>query len=1196
MLALMLSTISFPNQANAVPRFGEWGSPQSCTPQVKYIADFRVVGDLGYLKPDGLVQSGSLVKLDGTAVKLVIDSHCRTRTTPIPFSWGLSFTSKDGTRTSPPLIDRGTLNPSFQADDTGKYSVSLSTQFIKKRANVFSEDATGGSWISIGPDNIAGRITAIAMDPVTKFFYAGAETGGLWRSMDGTRSWQALSDNGVVKWKMPNIKINTVAITRVNDVTSIFAGLDVGGGIWIYSPDGSRWERSGANTGSCQNSELKYSSVYKIIAHPSNPLILYAGTDHGVFRTPDKGSCWVKVLGPAWEYLPIQDLVVTKSQVPTIYAAKQGGFVLKATDNDPASWIVLNDQPGSGLPTSSLGGRTAIAASDSDPNVLYMGYEPPGSHSYKFFKSTSGGVMWTELSSPPNRCDGQCDHNNQVAVSPTNPNVVIIGQVPLYTSVDGGYTWVDSSIPNQMPGPEKDYGMHSDILSLTFDPFNSSKLYVGTDGGIYDQTVDINNPRPYWKSISNELVTSQFYDSGQAPKERALVSGGTQDNSNVQRKDAKAWTFIPESGGDGFQTEFDQESTYTNPITYTNSYWGSSGGGSNILQHSPALQHARYIADGYSFFANPYRSTLAVIGTDGQLYHADLRSGSAIVKCIDPTPDNSMDRITSVFFVYPGGPNSDYMFIGTLDGSIYVVVVPDGTSGTACGASNRLVVKMYYDRVIPGCVAPNSLNDLTQNPHFGDPDIVYATFSNSTKSDRVVRIDAMTAGNEKHWCGTDITGDLPSGLIPDDIAVDPVQKGLIHLGTTQGIFMGQFNASESRWHWSPAKGSPPVDITSLEMQWNSKTQPPVIRASTYGRGVLEFLRPIPQSLTSLQGQAADAISNCSIREFDSPNDNERIVSVDIQYSYNPSHGKNVSITPVAMKDGKDIPFFLNEAETLNQSHGNASLMMMYAGSNSPLKLKTDAIRIEMLQPKTGIFVKKICNADLTWRNMAGRTLDINAIAIPPEGPTAPVNVPISISSSEAPTSNNSKGIAENTPQFNSPTKYTGEFGSKVNLTAPGEVKTSNNNSLKFYAWQINGSETITNPSISLVLRNDTNATAIYKQLEEKEVPRVIIRTTCSCTLEKNGSYSNSSIQDIPVQFIRGPDNKTIFTPADIGAKSSIVDLKAPDTIRGSSNLTLKFDSWAINNKEKQTFYEPHLSLTISSDTQATAHYSSPSLR
>jgi len=59
---------------------------------------------------------------------------------------------------------------------------------------------TGGEWASIGPANIGGRVTDLALDPeLSDTIYAAAASGGLWRSSDAGATFQSVWPDGVTQ-------------------------------------------------------------------------------------------------------------------------------------------------------------------------------------------------------------------------------------------------------------------------------------------------------------------------------------------------------------------------------------------------------------------------------------------------------------------------------------------------------------------------------------------------------------------------------------------------------------------------------------------------------------------------------------------------------------------------------------------------------------------------------------------------------------------------------------------------------------------------------------------------------------------------------------------------------------------------------------------------------------------------------------
>jgi hypothetical protein len=81
-----------------------------------------------------------------------------------------------------------------------------------KNSRFSSSTATSDQWYSIGPDNIGGRILALAVDPLnTSVVWAGAASGGLWKSTtggEGSSGWTRVNTGGSV------VSVSAIAIDR----------------------------------------------------------------------------------------------------------------------------------------------------------------------------------------------------------------------------------------------------------------------------------------------------------------------------------------------------------------------------------------------------------------------------------------------------------------------------------------------------------------------------------------------------------------------------------------------------------------------------------------------------------------------------------------------------------------------------------------------------------------------------------------------------------------------------------------------------------------------------------------------------------------------------------------------------------------------------------------------------------------------
>jgi photosystem II stability/assembly factor-like uncharacterized protein len=273
-----------------------------------------------------------------------------------------------------------------------------------------------------------------------------------------------------------------------------------------------------------------------------NPLIVYAGTPSGVFKSNNGGASWAISLTNT----RVQIVAIAPATPTTLYAAGRG--IYKSIDGG-TSWNAVNN----GLENQS--GPIEILALTIDPtnsNIVYVAgpdiTDSSGLCCFKaIYKSTDGGGSWSitkhsinsfavhhalaidplhtniiyAAGSVGNGTVWKSTDNGKfwtivnvgldsrstvfaMAINPTNTNIIYVATETLgvYKSTDGGESW--SAFNNGLPYYyTDDNGQHyfSRVSSITIDPLDPSLIYAGTYGGVFK-----NSNGGSWSALNGGLT------------------------------------------------------------------------------------------------------------------------------------------------------------------------------------------------------------------------------------------------------------------------------------------------------------------------------------------------------------------------------------------------------------------------------------------------------------------------------------------------------------------------------------------------------------------------------------------------------------------------------------------------------------------------------------------------------------------
>jgi len=169
----------------------------------------------------------------------------------------------------------GSISPHHAATDSGVASTTFtpsSTGTAYITATVDGQSVTVPVTVTSGT---SGAATSIVIDPATPAdVYAGVDGLGIYRSTDSGGSWTGATSQPA------NTHIKALVVNPASP-THLFAAT-YGGGVYQSSDSGTTWT-------ACPNTNLANLNVLSLVANPTGTT-LYAGTEAGVYTSPDCGS------------------------------------------------------------------------------------------------------------------------------------------------------------------------------------------------------------------------------------------------------------------------------------------------------------------------------------------------------------------------------------------------------------------------------------------------------------------------------------------------------------------------------------------------------------------------------------------------------------------------------------------------------------------------------------------------------------------------------------------------------------------------------------------------------------------------------------------------------------------------------------------------------------------------------------------
>jgi photosystem II stability/assembly factor-like uncharacterized protein len=724
---------------------------------------------------------------------------------------------------------------------------SLDTAFIKVP-----------SWRFVGPDG--NRVIAVAGVPGEyRTYYAGAASGGLFKSTNGGIRWAPVTDS----LRVSSVSAVAVAPSDPNVVwfgtgeTFLRSNISIGDGIYRSTDAGGHWARMGLeNTG----------RIGRVVIHPTDHNVVYAAAqghgygpqaDRGLWRTTDGGATWKKVLFVN-DSTGIIDVAMDPTNPRVLFAASWQQYIVPWNKHSGGAgsgiwmsrdagdtWIRLNGGTddegwGKGLPKAGTMGKIGVGVARSDPNRLYALIEMKEPALYR---SDNGGRTWRSVNRDHDLLE-RPQYYTRFGISPNNADKLFVVGVRFVGTSDGGLT--------KMPNAPRAGG---DLHDIWWDPSDPERFMVGDDGGV---GITIDGGQSFTRIA---LPNAQMYHVAVDTKIPYNLYGNRQDGYSYvgpsnSRGNRSIGVWSPVGGC---------ESGWTIPDTVDNRTVWSGCYDAGLETFDMQTRMARAVEPwpeaGYGvapkdlkyrfqwtfpIHMSPHDHKTVYVGS--QFIHKTTNGGqtwtliSPDLSTNDTTKQQSsgglvvdnlfVENVTVLFAIAESPLQKDLIWAGTMDGLLHIT--RDGGKSWTNVTAN-----------VPGLPKWSTISNIEPSKY--DAGTAYISVDAHLINDRDPYI-YRTSDFGRTW--TRISSDIPKSVFSyvHVVREDPVRKGMLYAGTENAIYVSLDNGGR----WIEINGAlPHAPVSWIEIQGHFHD----LVVATYGRGFyiaddISYLRSMADSIAT----------------------------------------------------------------------------------------------------------------------------------------------------------------------------------------------------------------------------------------------------------------------------------------------------------------------------------------------------------
>ena len=540
-----------------------------------------------------------------------------------------------------------------------------------------NDEPEAKGWVSIGPDNVAGRVRAIIFDKFNDgVMYAGSVGGGLFVSVNGGNNWREIDFSNGQCFAVSSIAQGEDGTIYVGTGEGFYEELFIGqnnrkaglpgNGVYKIATGNAQWaanlasdEEKYAYVANNFSSELIPGTQPETRYDLTNEFCfvndlawangkLYIATKYGGLKIWDGNSLTTANIGGA-SAVNVTDIKVNRDGKIAIAYNEGTGYAVAMPSNEQGTEfraIAFSTQG-----NEEAFGRIELAFGIKNNNVLYALVATAN--------GSINGVYKTDVTSDNVRFGNKMTSNTMslgygmneamsIAINDMEQEYIYIAGNTLQRLFDANGTDVFYSETQTSPYATLTSGSYvaPNIHSILFKENpqtaeDSTEIYLSTDAGIFVYALDATQTYS-WRPANKGLVSAQYYNV--AVGADGSVMGAAQSNAinyiaapSVDKQKSADIVWSPNSTGYNFATS---EYSYA-----SEAQTGTEVVGSAIYRSKPSIRKPFIMSRAYNELTRTYSDDNDYIEINDQTWH----SGTDEAMLMNP----NMTRSSAYTFVSP---------------------------------------------------------------------------------------------------------------------------------------------------------------------------------------------------------------------------------------------------------------------------------------------------------------------------------------------------------------------------------------------------------------------------------------------------------------------------------------------------------------------------------------------------------------